>query len=154
MEMNFSKYNRAEVLANVERLMKESEDQKKRLPYLGYKTYPMRSVCEELSIFDWWVDELSYSRLKQMKSFLIVAGKLGYNGYVCFKVGVAGCAHGMWAHKQESTTGYSPDGEVLFHSFRSGDNYYDLRLPDGRWGYQIDGKSEHTLAEIKQLIGK
>ena len=149
---DYSKWNRAEVLRVVEELIKEQERYKAECGY--YPLMGIRQHCEVLSIFDWWKDYLRIGDLKQMRAFLRAAGKLGYDGYVCFRVGVQGCSHGMWAHKQETTTGHSPDGEVLFHSFRSGDNYFDVQLPDGRWGHQIDGKCEHTLAEIKQLLGK
>ena len=112
---------------------------------------PIRDVCVELSIFDWWNEYLSLTQLKQMQKFLKVAEQLGYNGYVCFKVGASGCAHGMWAYKEESTTGYSPDGECLFHSFRSGDNYYDCRLRNGHW---LDNgkKWQFTLDEVKEAL--
>lgn len=150
---NYKKYNREEVLKNVEKRIAESEAQRAKLPYYGFKKFRIREVCNELSIFDWWNEYLSLSQLKQMRSFLITAGKLGYNGYVCFKVGAAGCAHGMWASKAESTNGYSPDGECLYHSFRSGDNYYDVQLADGRWGQQILGNCDLTLQEVKSLIG-
>lgn len=150
---NYKKYNREEVLKNVEELIAEAEAFKAAHPYWGYKKYTIRFVCDKLSIFDWWNDNLSVSQLKQMKKFLIEAGKLGYNGYVCFKVGAAGCSHGMWAYKAESTNGYSPDGETLYHSFRSGDNYWDVQLPDKRWGQQVFDRCELTLQEVKSLIG-
>lgn len=111
----------------------------------------IRDVCVDLSIFDWWNDYLSLSQLKQMQKFLKVAEQLGYNGYVCFKVGASCCAHGMWAYKAESTTGYSPDGECLFHSFRSGDNYYDCKLPNGFWMSSAK-RWEFTLAEVKAAL--
>ena len=95
---------------------------------LGKKVFKISAVFDELSIFDWWNDTLSINQLKQMRTFLQQAIKLGFTGYVCFKVGASGCSHGMWAHKSESTDGYSPDGDCLFHSFRSGDNYFDMHL--------------------------
>ena len=58
----------------------------------------------------------------------------------------------MWAHKEESTTGHSPDGEWLFHSFRNGDNYWDVCLPDGRYGMEIVDHYDLTLDEVKELI--
>ena len=66
------------------------------------------SVCERLSIFDWWVDTISQTKLQDMKKFLQEAIKLGYTGYACFKVGATGCANGMWAYKEESEDGFSP----------------------------------------------
>lgn len=135
--------NRADVLQNINE-------------YLGKNFYRLRisDVCSDLSIFDWWNENLSRSQLKQMAKFLETAGELGFNGYVYFKVGAKYCSHGMWAYKNESTNGYSPDGECLFHSFRSGDNYWDLRFPDGTWMYEkYDGKYEFTLKEVKAELG-
>ena len=112
---------------------------------IGFKT---REVCDELSIFDWWNDELSMSQLKQMRAFVKTAIKLGFTGYVCFKVGAAGCAHGMWAHKEESTDGYSPKGDCLFHSFRAGDNDWSIFL-NGVWG-----RYDMTFAEVKDAVAR
>lgn len=117
------------------------------------RMFNIGAVCDELSIFDWWNDSLSMSQLKAMRSFLKTAIKLGFAGYVCFKVGAAGCSHGMWAHKNESTDGYSPDGDVLFHSFRSGDNYWDMSI-DGEWLHdkyatEEDRCPDFTLDQIK-----
>lgn len=119
----------------------------------GYR-FRMFAVCEELSIFDWWKEELSMSQLKNMKKFLETAIRLGFTGYVCFKVGAAGCAHGMWAHKEETTTGYSPDGDCLFHSFRSGDNYWDVRI-NNEWmhvKHLYKETGEFTLKEIEEEL--
>lgn len=125
-----------------------------RKAYQKNPRFRISAVCEELSIFDWWNDYLSLSQLKQMQKFLKTACELGYNGYVCFKVGAAGCSHGMWAHKEETKDGYSPDGECLFHSFRSGDNYWDCKLADGRWMHDIhEDRFEFTLKEVKEAIG-
>ena len=163
---NYSNKNAAAVLAQVQAHITELEEAKKKASWeLDYKRYNRRGwsetatvlfktveVCDELSIFDWWNETLSMGQLKQMETFLKQAIKLGFEGYVCFKVGAAGCAHGMWAHKKETTTGYSPDGDVLFHSFRSGDNYFDMKL-DGKWMRDIlpgrDDEYEFTMAEVK-----
>lgn len=148
--------NASEVLEVVNRMIQDGEDFKKcNKPYwwaVQRKKWKIWDICEELSIFDWWNDYLSVSQLKQMRSFLNTAIKLGYTGYVCFKVGATGCSHGMWAHKLESTDGYSPkDGGCLFHSFRCGDNYWSMQLDNGDW---IDSreKYEFTLKEIKEKI--
>lgn len=135
--------NAVQVLKNIYKAIAELEKASKgaynykRYSYRGFGdnekvSFKMDSVYNELSIFDWWKDTLSLSQLKQMKKFVETAIELGFTGYVCFKVGARGCSHGMWAHKNESTDGYSPDGDVLFHSFRAGDNYYDMEL-DGIW---------------------
>ena len=77
----------------------------------------IQDYYDDLSIFDWWPEYISKSKLGEMRQFLKEAIKLGYEGYVCFKVGATGCANGMWAHKEESTDGYSPDGDFLYRSF-------------------------------------
>ena len=149
---NYKSTNNAAVLEQVEQMLWEAAEWKTLHPYWR-KQWKIREVCERLSIFDWWNEDLSVSQLQQMRSFLKTAAKLGYNGYVCFKVGAAGCANGMWAHKEETTTGYSPDGECLYHSFVSGENYYDVQLADGLWAHEINnGKFRYTLAEIKQML--
>ena len=146
--------NRFEVAENVAKLIKESEQYKKDHPYSGYKKYFIIGVCNELSIFDWCNDMLSLSQLKQMKSFLDTAEKLGYNGYVCFKVGASGCANGMWAHKQETETGYSPDGECLYRSFTPDYTCWDAKLADGEWAHsKMNDRMDLTLKDVKALIG-
>lgn len=150
--------NRESVAKNVDALIAVLE---------GYKVRGMKPrvrisvVYGNLSIFDWWNDYLSLTQLKQMRDFLKTAGEMGYNGYVCFKVGAKGCSHGMWAFKEESTTGYSPDGECLHHSFRSGDNYWNVLLPSGLWlsdRYRnSEGRSEKwefTLKEVKAALAE
>lgn len=128
--------NAVQVLKNIYKAIAELEKANKgaynyeRYSYRGFGhnekvSFKIDSVYEELSIFDWWNKNLSMSQLKQMKKFVETAISLGFTGYVCFKVGAKGCSHGMWAYKNEST-----DGDTLFHSFRSGDNYYDMKLND------------------------
>lgn len=138
----YSHHNAQEVLNNVEKRI--ADGRKLRIS----------SVCEELSIFDWWHEFLSVSQLKQMRSFLNQSIKLGFTGYVCFKVGAAGCGHGMWSHKEESTDGYSPNGDCLYHSFRSGDNYWGGKI-GGVWTENlIKGKEiyEIKLADLKAVM--
>lgn len=159
--------NVKECLINVEKLMVELENANASIysdvdwvrittTMSDKKVFKIYEICNEIGIFDWWNDTLSMSQLKAMQTFLKQAIKLGFTGYVCFKVGAAGCSHGMWAHKNESTTGYSPDGDVLFHSFRSGDNYFDMEL-DGVWmheKYKNDENPYHgfTLKQIKDEL--
>lgn len=144
--------NAAEVLQNVETMIKEAEDYKAKTG--NRKKYRIRDVYAKLSIFDWWPKELSVSQLKQMRAFLKTAEKMGYNGYACFKVGASGCANGMWAHKKESTNGYSPNGECLYHSFVSTDNYWDCEFPDERWLSDLTtgGKYMFSLKEVKTAL--
>lgn len=124
--MTYAKYNAASVLEQVnEHLAKINLQPNRR--------YPMREVCKPLSIFDWWVEYLSATKLKQMKGFLEAAIERGYTGYVCFKVGATGCANGMWAHRQESEDGYSPDGACLYRSFTPDYTYWEARDADGNW---------------------
>lgn len=117
-----------------------------------YPKFKIDDLYNDLSIFDWWVEELSVSKLKQMRDFLKTAIKLGYAGYVCFNVGVPGCSHGMWAYKEESKDGDSPDGAVLHHSFRTGDNYWDVRNDNGDW-LGNDKRWKFSLKEVKAFIG-
>lgn len=149
----------ASVLEQVEKYIKECEST--RLVYRPshrvqsrsfYKQFKIVDVCEDLSIFDWWrKDYLSCSQLKSMRSFLKTAIKLGFTGYVCFRVGSTGCSHGMWAFKQESTNGNSPDGDYLFHSFRCDKNDWDVQIGDHPLLCEINHK-DHTLAEVKDVI--
>lgn len=159
--------NNAEVLKNIEEMLKEAEETKRTEEYYPngwyrswnkktrtvYKKWKIWDVCDKLGIFDWWNEYLSVSQLKQMKTFLETAAKLGFNGYVCFKVGATGCSHGMWAHKAESTNGYSPDGECLHHSFRTGDNYWDYCDANDKW-MATDEKWKFTLKEVKEAMKK
>lgn len=115
--------NAIQVLNNIDALLADENT----------KSWRIDDVCNELGIFDWWVDNLSRTKLKEMRSFLNTAISLGYDGYVCFKVGAKYCSHGMWAYKKESTDGYSPDGGCLFHSFRTGDNFWSICWDDGKW---------------------
>jgi len=87
-------------------------------------------VYSELSIFDWWIYTLSVSNMKKMRIFLKEAIRLGFDGYVCFKLGASGCANGMWAYKEESTDGYSPDGDFIYRSFSPDYTY---------WSFSING---------------
>ena len=140
---DYRMYNAGEVLLQVEEKIAYLKSQ-----YKGAK-YRMRDVYEELSIFDWWTEELGISRLEDMRKFLREAIKLGFNGYVCFKVGMSGCANGMWAHKNQTTDGYSPDGPCLYKSFTPSYEYWSIN-PDGN-GF-LPGDDEYDkLKTIKQL---
>lgn len=118
--MDYTKYN-------VENVLKKVEDYIK-----GGKKVRIWDVYEELSIFDWWKDYLSITNLKDMRKFLKEALKFGFKGYCCFKVGVSGCANGMWANEKETTDGYSPkDGKCLYKSFTPEENYWRIDLGNG-----------------------
>ena len=112
--MSFENLNAKEVLKEIEKKIEYMNGQKK---YFKRPTLSIDRVYKELSIFDWWNNYLSISQLEDMKAFLNTAIKLGYDGYVCFKVGAKYCANGMWAHKDVSTDGYSPDGDFIYRSF-------------------------------------
>lgn len=116
--------------------------------------YNISDVCETLSIFDWWNDTLSKSQLEDMRKFLREAIKLGYTGYVCFKVGATGCANGMWAYKKESEDGYSPDGEALYKSFTPAYNYWSVCKADGEWvpAHDEDFDSIKTIKQLEAVI--
>ena len=153
--------NAAECLENVNSLIDELNGAKKegsydfeRFSWIGKtRCFNIESIYDECGIFDWWRDTISSSQLKQMQSFLKTAIKMGYTGYVCFKVGAAGCSHGMWAYKNESTKGCSPDGACLHHSFVPGKDYYDVRFEDGTW-LGNEEKWKFTLKEIKDALAE
>ena len=112
----------------------------------------IRDVYDELSIFDWWPERLTITHMKQMRTFLKEAIKLGYKGYVCFKVGASGCANGMWAHKAEGKVEgsdvYSPDGDAIYRSFTPDYTYYSVRHNDS-W---LPGDNEYdSIKTTKQL---
>ena len=168
----YAKYNAENVLKNVEACIAELErlsdprntefDSNRHITKWisswrgnGHRRYyfRMRNVCDELSIFDWWNDTLSVSQLKQMRSFLKTAIKLGFKGYACFKVGATGCSHGMWVAKEESTNGYSPKCDTIFHSFRCDENHWDVEI-NGKWMERKEGKDGYkfSLKEIKEAL--
>ena len=137
--------NAGDVLVRVEEMLNNYPS--------GGRGYSINKVYDKLSIFDWWKDNLSYGNLKDMKMFLEEAIKLGYEGYVCFKVGASGCANGMWAHKEESTTGYSPDGECLYRSFTPDYTYWSFKANDGCF-YPSEDKfdSLKTVNDLEKAI--
>jgi hypothetical protein len=137
---DYKKYNAENVLAEVE---------KKIASYRW--VLRIYDVCDELSIFDWWKDNLTLSDLKQMRMFLRNSIKLGFNGYVCFKVGADGCGHGMWAHKEESVDGSSPFCDFIYHSFRAGDNFWDAEINKELLSSRMK-KDGLKLSEIKSAI--
>ena len=110
-------------------------------------------VYDVLSIFDWWKEDLSISQLKDMRRFLKTAISLGFDGYVCFKVGATGCANGMWAHKAPTTDGYSPNGPSLYKSFVCDYNCWDVDLGNGFLAKTAGGYySIKTIKDLKALI--
>lgn len=161
----YKRFNAQPVLEQVEKYIRILE-MKHNTHYKWSRKYKlmMWDCCEDLSIFDWWVDDLSISRLKEMRTFLREAIKLGYTGYVCFKVGATGCANGMWAHKEQTVNGYSPDCEFLYRSFTPAYTYWDINYTridrgDDRLSYRVgkeyDGLKtardvERALAEIRE----
>ena len=114
----------------------------------------VRDVCDELSIFDWWTERLSISQMKQMRTFLKNAIRLGYTGYVCFKVGASGCANGMWAHTEPTTTGYSPDCDYLYRSFSPDYTYWVASIGDKNYPASTDElyNSCKTVKQLEQLL--
>lgn len=106
----------------------------------------IRMVCDELSIFDWWKDNISIADQKAMRAFIRTAEKAGYHGYVCFKVGAKYCASGMWAYRAESTDGYSPDGDFIYRSFQSSNNYWDASV-NGELVSMVNGDATYRTAK-------
>lgn len=112
MKYGYEDYNAERVLERLEGIIEINKSQSMR------QVMPNgNKLWEELSIFDWFKEKLSIADMKKMRVFLKEAIKLGYKGYVCFKVGASGCANGMWACINPTTDGYSPDGDFLYHSF-------------------------------------
>lgn len=142
---NYSYYNAENVLSRLESMIAD-----------GWSK-PIRSVYDDLSIFDWWPEKLAVSHMKQMRTFLKTAIKLGYKGYVCFKVGASGCANGMWAYKVPTTDGYSPKGEAIYRSFTPDYTYYGFCDKDDVWypgGDQYDSlKTTKMLEQALQEAG-
>ena len=145
--------NASEILNNVNKCLEELEisGYGKRTTYKGTNVcFLVREVCEELSIFDWWRDELSKSQLLQMKRFLKTAIKLGFDGYVCFQVGAACCSNGMWAYKEEGkvegSSVYSPDGDAIYRSFTPDYTYWSFNK-NGKW--LPDGNTRGTYDSLK-----
>ncbi len=152
---DLKKYNAEAVLKEVNILIDEYPTKAKKAWTYG-KTlgYEMRDVYDRLSIFDWWVEYLSLTRLKDMKKFLETAIQLGYTGYVCFKVGASGCANGMWAHKKESTDGYSPEGDSIYKSFTPAYNYWQIKKNDEWFPDNDNYNSIKTVKQVKELYNK
>lgn len=139
----YGKHNAREVLAKLEALIATLEN-----PF-GPRYVLVHDVKDELSIFDWWTNRLGLTKLRDMRKFLREAIRLGYEGYVCFYVGVSGCSNGMWAYKEQTTNGYSPDGACLYKSFTPEYNYWRVIDEDGT---RHPGKEEYdTITTIRAL---
>lgn len=140
--------NAQEVLNNVEEKITALENWKETRGWTPKLN--IVSVYKDLSIFDWRNNKLSLSQLKQMRNFLKTAIKMGFTGYVYFKVGEKYCPHGMWAYKKESKDGCSPNGAILYHSFISGDNFWSAAADNGKWMKNFFA----TLKEVKQYLAQ
>lgn len=115
-------------------------------------SYPIDYIYDDLSIFDWWPSRLSQTHLKQMRAFLNEAIKLGFKGYVCFKVGASGCANGMWAADVETTDGYSPNNcKTLYRSFTPDYTYWSVNFNDGK-GFVPDGCTEYNSIKTTKML--
>ena len=156
----YKRYNAQPVLHEVERYIRILEMKHRNFANWSRRYKLTMDECyDDLSIFDWWVDDLSLTRLKQMRTFLKEAIKLGYTGYVCFKVGVEGCANGMWASKEPTTDGYSPKCDFMYRSFTTNYTCWDAYI-GGKAVTELLGKEcdalktakdlERALAEVKE----
>jgi hypothetical protein len=155
----YKRYNAQPVLIAVEQWIRIIEARKAQHGrfYRAFYRPSMYDVCNELSIFDWWVNYISVNHLKQMRTFLKEAIKLGYTGYVCFKVGASGCANGMWAYKTPTVDGFSPrEGAFLYRSFSPDYTYWEVHF-DREYGDRADrltkrvGKKFDDITTIKEL---
>ena len=114
----------ANVIRNIDDMLRNGS-------YPGVK-WKISNVYSQLSIFDWWPEYISPTRLNQMRNFLQDAISIGCDKYCCFKVGASGCANGMWASDKATSDGYSPKGgKTLYRSFTPDYTYYDIDLGDG-----------------------
>lgn len=160
----YKKYNAQPVLLAVEKWIRIIEMREKvyswsKWCYRHYGRITMRECYDDLSIFDWWTEYITIGKLKEMRTFLREAIKLGYTGYVCFKVGASGCANGMWADRVPTTNGYSPKGgDYLYRSFTPDYTYWDICYND-ECGDKADklskrvGKGYNELKTIRDLEG-
>lgn len=137
------------ILANIEEVLADMEAEKAEWPALRVRRYTYR-VAKDLSIFDWFQDELSIAQVKQMRSFVKSAISAGYRGYVCFKVGSVGTSSGMWAYTVPTTTGYSPDGPCLYRSFQSRLNWWDAFDGSG-WLTTRTGKTRGEFVRFTDI---
>lgn len=138
MENKEFRCNAQDVLDRVEELLKRYQS-----------AIRITSVCEELNIFDFWTEYLSKSKLQEMRQFLREAIKLGYTGYVCFKVGAKGCSNGMWAYTADRTPkGCSPKGcPALYRSFTPAYRYWDVTDKNGEWNWEGKYKDEEDCRQ-------
>lgn len=155
-ELSMDKLNTVTALNEVETLIDWAGDvaewqdkEKEPAYYKPGKGYKVDDVYKRLSIFDWWNDHLSVSQLKDMRTFLREALKLGFTGYVCFKVGATGCANGMWAYVNQTEDGFSPDGPFIYKSFTP--EYSEWSAYDGR-GNKLDMPTFKTIRELENYI--
>jgi len=142
-QRNYEEYNAQPVLERLETMIERGCSRE------------IRQVYDDLSIFDWWPERLTITHMKQMRTFLREAIKLGYTGYVCFKVGASGCANGMWACVNPTTDGYSPKGDTIYRSFTPDYTYWSFQK-DGVWypkeGDPNNGNMKYdSLKTIKML---
>lgn len=112
----------------MERLYEYIEEDKNYYSRLNkHMRIPIDTCYKGLSVFDWFKNNLTRTDLNNMLDFCSLAAALGFNGYVCFKVGASGCANGMWAHKELSTDGFSPKGDFIYRSFTPDETYYAIK---------------------------
>lgn len=156
----YTQYNRKHVMEAVNKYLSIANELRDsgRYEWDNMRHYGKRKrlwvedCYKDLSIFDAFKDSVSVSDLKSMKAFLETAGALGYNGYVCFKVGASGCANGMWAYKEESADGFSPDGEFLYRSFTPDYTSWDARLCDGRFAKDFCNDKTYKNMSINDVM--
>lgn len=141
----YERLNAKEVLKNLEERIEEL----KNAPFKN--CFYITTVCNELNIFDWFQNTIALNKLMDMKKFLKESIKLGFDGYVCFKVGSTGCANGMWAHKENSTDGYSPSGDYIYKSFTPDYNCWQIRINDITYPSRQTNEEFNKCKTIKQF---
>ena len=114
--------------------------------YGSKKWYDRWKVDEYIAIERSDRNRVTKTMLNDMKKFLEKAQKMGFRGKVSFKDGYR---HGMWASTRDFSTEEERKGQiVLYHSFETGSNYWQLlNEKNEKIGYTCD-----TEKSIKELI--
>lgn len=94
-----------------------------------------------LNIFDYFKDELTIQDLKDMLQFINFAESLGFDKECTFRVGIEGCASGMWAKNNFE--------QEIYRTFLPENNYYSITNPNKdsiMYGFLVgECKSEDIL---------
>lgn len=118
----------------------------------GKFPYSIDDVYNSVGIFDWWKNTLSKADLENMLRFLNTAEKYGFTGKVGFKVGVTGCANGMWATRTDDPD--SKDKAFLYRSFTTDYTNWDAMTRDGKFISVMSGKEFTRMSELVKWVNE